>query len=151
MKKLTSIFTFILAAALTLASCGSSGDDGKDPEPTPTPTPTPSPDNPTGKVAFLTAKEFVSTEWSGKDGNNQDVTLKVNSATDMTLNYFTKTLAKNTDNFMAQTVSIAYTFDEAKGTFSGKGSDGAQYSGALTSKTTLKLKMPTCEVVMTKK
>ncbi|MBR4215809.1 MAG: hypothetical protein IKR94_10865 [Bacteroidales bacterium] len=136
---------FIFVALICLASCGSSsGGDDNGNEPTPNPTPS-------GTVAYLSAKEFVSTEWSGKDGNNQDVTLKVNSATDMTLNYFTKTLAKNTDNFMAQTVSIAYTFDEAKGTFSGKGSDGAQYSGALTSKTTLKLKMPTCEVVMTKK
>jgi hypothetical protein len=136
---------FIFVAFICLASCGSgSGGDDNGNEPTPNPTPS-------GTVAYLSAKEFVGSEWGGKDGNTQDVTIKVNSATDMTLNYFTKTLAKNTDNFTAQTVSIAYTFDEAKGTFSGKGNDGAQYSGALTSKTTLKLKMPTSEVVMTKK
>lgn len=137
---------FIFVALICLASCGS-GSGGDEPEPTPQPTP----NNPTGTVAYMTAKEFVGTEWSGNDGNNQDVTIKVNSATDMTLNYFTKTLAKNTDNFTAQTVSIAYTFDEAKGTFSGKGDDGAQYSGTLTSKTSLKLKMSSAEIILTKK
>ena len=146
MKKITLIFAVFFAAAICLASCGGSSNGGDEPEPTPQP----SPDNPTGKVAYLTAKEFVSSEWSGKDGNSQDVTIKVNTATDMTLNYFTKTLAKNTDNFTAQTVTITYTFDEAKGTFTGKGNDGAQYSGTLTSKTALTLKMPSAEVSMKK-
>ena len=136
---------FIFVAFICLASCGSgSGGDDNGNEPTPNPTPS-------GTVAYLSAKDFVGSEWGGKDGNNQDVTIKVNSATDMTLNYFTKTLAKNTDNFTAQTVSIAYTFDEAKGTFSGKGDDGAQYSGTLTSKTSLKLKMSSAEIILTKK
>ncbi len=136
---------FIFIALICLASCGSgSGGDDNGNEPTPNPTPS-------GTVAYLSAKEFVGSEWGGKDGNNQDVTIRVNSATDMTLNYCTKTLAKNTDNFTAQTVSIAYTFDEAKGTFSGKGDDGAQYSGTLTSKTSLKLKMSSAEIILTKK
>lgn len=136
---------FIFVALICLASCGSgSGGDDNGNEPTPNPTPS-------GTVAYLSAKEFVGSEWGGKDGNNQNVTIKINSATDMTLNYFTKTLAKNTDNFMAQTVSIAYTFDEAKGTFSGKGNDGVQYSGTLTSKTSLKLKMSSAEIALTKK
>ena len=136
---------FIFVALICLASCGSgSGGDDNGNEPTPNPTPS-------GTVTYLSAKEFVGSEWGGKDGNNQDVTIKINSATDMTLNYFTKTLAKNTDNFMAQSVSIAYTFDEAKGTFSGKGNDGAQYSGTLTSKTSLTLKMSSAEITLTKK
>ena len=138
-----------MAVVFCLASCGSS-NSSDDPEPTPTPTPTP--DNPTGKVAFLTAKEFSSTEWSGKDGDSQDVTLKVTSTTEMTLNYYEKTtLSKNTEpSFELKTATITYTFDEAKGTFSGN--DGnTQYSGTLTSKTALTLKMPTAEVSLTKK
>lgn len=143
MKK---IITFLFAALVCLASCGSGGS-GDEPEPTPTPTP----DNPTGKVAFLTANEFAASEWSGKDANSQDVTLKVTSTTSMTLNYYTQTLAKHTEDFSLQTVTISYAFDEAKGTFSGKGNDGAQYSGTLTSKTLLKLKMSSAEITLTKK
>ena len=141
------IITILFAAIVCLASCGGGSSSGDDPEPTPAPTP----ENPTGKVAYLTAKEFAASEWNGKDANGQDVTLKVTSTTEMTLNYYTKALAKNTDNFTLQTATIAYTFDEAAGTFSGKDGSGAQYSGTLTSKTLLKLKMSSAEITLSKK
>ncbi len=146
MKKIITIL-FAALICLSAMSCGSSSSGGDEPAPTPTPTP----DNPTGKVAYLTAKEFASSEWSGTDANGKSVTLKVSTTTEMTLNYYTKSLAKHTEDFTLQTATIAYTFDEAAGTFSGKDGSGAQYSGTLTGKTTLKLKMPTEEVALTKK
>ena len=136
-----------MAIALCLASCGSSSSGGDEPAPTPTPTP----DNPTGKVAYLTAKEFAASEWGGTDANGKSVTLKVSTSTSMTLNYYTKTIAKHTEDFTLQTATIAYTFDEAAGTFSGKDGNGTQFSGTLTSKTQLKLKMSTEEVSLAKK
>ncbi len=147
MKKIITILFAAMAIALCLASCGSSSSGGDEPAPTPTPTP----ENPTGKVAYLTAKEFASSEWSGTDANGKSVTLKVSTSTSMTLNYYTKTIAKHTEDFTLHTATIAYTFDEAKGTFSGKDGSGVQYSGTLIGKTTLKLKMPTEEVALTKK
>ncbi|MCR5455688.1 MAG: hypothetical protein K6F33_11940 [Bacteroidales bacterium] len=146
MKRISTIFAVLIAVLICFASCGSSSSEDE-----PTPTPTPTPENPTGKVAYLTAKEFAASEWSGTDANSKEVTLKVTSITEMTLNYYTKTLAKKTEEFTLQTAQIAYTFDEATGKFSGKDGSGTQYSGSLTSKTALKLKMPSEEVAMTKK
>lgn len=146
MKK---IITLLFAALVCFASCGSSSSEDE-PEPAPTPTPNPTPDNPTGTVAFLTATEFAASQWGGKNDNG-DISLIV-AAADMTLNYYDKTtLSKNTNEPVLKTVKITYTFDEAKGTFTGKGDDGAQYSGSLTSKTAMTFKMPTADVALTKK
>jgi hypothetical protein len=139
MKKITTILAVLLTAIVCITSCGGGSDDKKD-EPTPE-----------TKAAFLTASEFASSQWGGKDAVG-DISLIV-SASNMTLNYYTANngIAKSTKDPVLQTVIITYTFDETKGTFSGTGDDKAQYSGALTSKTALKLKMPTQEISLTKK
>ena len=134
MKKLSTIFAVLFAALICVTSCGSSSDDGNDPAPTPS-------------NVILSAKDFVNTEWKGSDKNSKEVTLKVSSSTNMTLNYYTKTLAKGTEEFTLQSVTIAYTFDETKGSFTGKDGD-TQYSGTLTDSKTMTFKMPSEEVTL---
>ncbi len=138
MKKLSTILAMLFAALICVTSCGSSssGDDE----------PTPAPSN-----VILSAKDFVGTEWHCTDDNGK-VTLKVNSATEMTLNYYTKeSVAKHTETEQLNTVTITYTFNEKEATFSGKGKEDSQdYSGKLSAARAMKLKMPSQEVSLSR-
>ena len=120
MKKITTLFTVFLMTVICLASCSKKDNKDKEPEQT---------------AKFLSATSFASSTWTG---NNEagTVTLKVTSTSDMTLTYFKKTVAKNTDP-VAQNVKITYTFNEADGKFSGTGDDNVNYSGELKSTKTL--------------
>lgn len=146
MKKISILFAVFFAALLcTVSACG--GDKNEDePEPTPAPTPV----TPTAK--YLTASEFAASNWTGKDANGNDVTLNVVSTSNMNLTYYTvNAVSKKTDEKKEVKVAVTYTFKEEDGTFSGSGDDKQSYSGSLSSKTALSLKMPNATVSMTKK
>ena len=140
MKKIQIIFAVFFAALFCATSCGKDDDNNNN-----------DPEQPTAK--FLTVSEFASSNWAGTDSNGE-VTLSVNSTTEMTLTYFVlNTLSKNTDdNKKTKTdVKITYTFDEVNGSFSGSDNSKNSYSGTLTSKTAMNLKMPSEQVELTRK
>ena len=120
MKKITTLFTVFLMTVICLASCSKKDNKDKEPEQT---------------AKFLSATSFASSTWTGNNDAGT-VTLKVTSTSDMTLTYFKKTVAKNTDP-VAQNVKITYTFNEADGKFSGTGDDNVNYSGELKSTKTM--------------
>lgn len=136
MKKIQIIFAVFFAALVCATSCGKEDKKSNEPE------------QPAAK--FLTASEFASSNWTGTDSNGE-VTLSVKSTTEMALKYFVQnTVSKKTDEKTPKNVTITYTFDETAGMFSGKGNDGAEYSGTLTSKTAMTLKLPSGGVSLTK-
>lgn len=137
MKRITTLIAVIFAALVCVTSCGSSSSSGDEPEPS---------------NVVLAAKSFVGTEWTGSDANGK-ITLKVNTATEMTLNYYTqKTLSKKNDPEPELiTVSISYTYDETQATFSGKGKeDNNSYSGKINTAKSMSFKMPSQEVTLTR-
>lgn len=135
MRKIKILFTLFIAAMVFLTvACKKNSDE---PE----------------KLAakYLTSTQFITTNWTGKDAKGNDVTLAVNSTTEMILTYFAaKSISKNTNSQEKKTVKIAYIFDEVDGTFSGTGDDQNSYSGTLTSDSELSLKMLSEQVAMKK-
>ncbi|MCR5455125.1 MAG: hypothetical protein K6F33_09090 [Bacteroidales bacterium] len=143
MKRLSTLLAVLFAALICVTSCGSSSSSSDD-------------DNNNGgttSTVILSAQAFVGTEWNGSDANGK-VTLKVSSASEMTLNYYIKeTVAKNTETELKLvTVTIDYTFDEAKASFSGTGKeDSKAYSGKLSTAKAMTFKtLPTGDVNLTR-
>ena len=148
MKKIVFLLTTLCLLSICVFSCGEKEDTGKDPEPSPVPEPTP-----TQTVKYLSASEFVSTSWEGSDSNDKAVKLTVNSTSQLIIDYYeAQTISKKTDgSFQKVSVKVSYSFDEAEGSFLGKGENEKSYSGVLTSMSQLKLQMPAGEVLLNKK
>ncbi|MBQ3655217.1 MAG: hypothetical protein II956_00020 [Bacteroidales bacterium] len=139
MKNIKILFAVFLAAMVCLTvSCKKEDKNNDEPEKT---------------AKYLTATEFASSSWTGQDSKQKEVTLTVSNTTNMTLKYYVvKTVSKTTqETFEPKEVTITYTFNEEQGTFSGTGNDNNSYSGTLSSKTSLSLKMPSGNVTLSKK
>lgn len=157
MNKIRLIFAILMVALVSFATVGCKGGGGDEPA---TPSGgngngggnTPGPDNQTPAAKYLTAAEFQNSSWKGTQAISTSAELKV-AATEMTLTYWVKkTVSKNTpDEFNQLTIKIKpYTFDEKTAKFSGTGDDKVTYSGELSSKTQLKITLPSESVTMNK-
>ncbi len=151
MNRIKLILSSLMIALLCIAaSCkGSGGDD-------PTPDNPAGPDNPTPQetAKYLTAAEFQSSYWKGKQKDENimgPVELKVSASQMDLVYYYSDGLSKNNKNYKQKTVKISpYTFDAKSGKFSGTGDDKVTYAGELFSKTQLQITLPSETVTLSK-
>ena len=129
MKKINYLMAMFIAAVLCvgLVSCKKSNNDDPKPEP---------------ESQFLSLDEFAKSTWTGKDGDGNAITLKVESASLAKVTYFKKSVAKNTDPVPVTITINGYTYDFNTGVFSGTGDDNFTYKASLKTKTTISIQIP---------
>lgn len=157
MNKIRLVFAIMMVALVSFATVGCKGKSGDDNATPSGPTngnggDKPNPDNPQNTVKFLTAAEFQNSHWKGTQALATTAELKV-AATEMTLSYWVKkNISKNTDDQFEQVIVKIqpYTFDEKTAKFSGTGDDKVTYAGELSSKTQLRITLPSESVTMNK-